>query len=318
MSYKVTLEQKQSYFYLISILIGILLGVYYKNLSAYYSILVWPFLVLVLYTTFLQVPLSKLLSVFKNGKFILVLILVNFIAVPMFVFLLTLLFKVNNVVLIAIYLVLLTPCVDYVVIFTKLGKGDYSLLLSATPILLVLQILLLPVYLFLFLRNGIEINITVKPFVMAFAIFILLPLLLAFITEKWGNISKIGRKFFQKMDWLMVPSLCLTLIFIVASQISKLGNGYHNIIEAIPIYISYFVFAPLIGLIIAGLFKLPKEQKRTIAFSAGTRNSLVIMPIALSLPSPYIAVPAIIITQTILELIAEFIYIKIIPRLTSR
>ncbi|HJO92186.1 MAG TPA: hypothetical protein QF753_02195 [Victivallales bacterium] len=314
MSFKTKLELNQSYIYLISIAAGALLGIHYKDLSSCFSILVWPFLALVLYTTFLQVPLRNLLSGFKNYKFFLALTVVNFIAIPLLVFIFTLLFKVNSIILFAICLVLLTPCVDYVVIFTRLGKGDHSLLLSATPLLLVLQILLLPIYLFLFLGDGFVSNFTPKPFIIAFAVFILLPLSLAFITDKWGSISKIGRKFSQKIDWLTIPSLCFTLLFIVASQISKLGSSYNYIIKAIPIYLAYFILAPVTGLIIAKLFRLSKEQKIAVAFSAGTRNSLVIMPIALSLPSPYVAVPAIIITQTIMELLAEFVYIKILPK----
>ncbi len=40
--------------------------------------------------------------------------------------------------------VLLTPCIDYVVTFSHLGRADA---LASTPALLILQMMLLPVYL---------------------------------------------------------------------------------------------------------------------------------------------------------------------------
>lgn len=42
-----------------------------------------------------------------------------------------------------VLLVLLAPCVDYVVTFSQFGGGDGRLMLSATPLLLVAQMLLL-------------------------------------------------------------------------------------------------------------------------------------------------------------------------------
>lgn len=49
-------------------------------------------------------------------------------------------------------LALLTPCIDYVVTFSHLGRAaNPRLLLAATPALLILQMLLLPGYLGMFL-----------------------------------------------------------------------------------------------------------------------------------------------------------------------
>ena len=47
-----------------------------------------------------------------------------------------------------------SACVDDVVVFTRLGRGDAARLLAATPILLLVQLLLQPVYLGLFLGGA--------------------------------------------------------------------------------------------------------------------------------------------------------------------
>jgi len=53
-----------------------------------------------------------------------------------------------------VLMVLLTPCIDYVVTFSHLGKADAKLLLASTPALLIVQMLLLPVYLKLLLGDA--------------------------------------------------------------------------------------------------------------------------------------------------------------------
>ncbi len=77
---------------------------------------------------------------------------------------------------------LLTPCIDYVVVFTHLGKGDSKLTLAATPLLLLLQLLLRPVYLSFMLGERSEVVITLGPFIEAFLLLIVLPFVLAVIT----------------------------------------------------------------------------------------------------------------------------------------
>lgn len=67
-----------------------------------------------------------------------------------------------------IYLVLLTPCIDYVIVFTSLGRGNEKLLLMATPILFVTQILLLPLYLWMFMGKEAVGIVEPGPFLEAF------------------------------------------------------------------------------------------------------------------------------------------------------
>src|SRR3546814_11737071 len=79
----------------------------------------------------------------------------------------------------AVLFVLLTPCVDYVVAFTHLGRGDARLLLATTPALLVLQMTLLPVYLPLLLGRDASGAVHPEPLISAFLWLIVTPLLLA-------------------------------------------------------------------------------------------------------------------------------------------
>ena len=73
----------------------------------------------------------------------------NFIVIPLVVGLLFELVPDNPLIQFEVLLVLLSPCIDYVVTFAYLGRADARLLLAATPALLIVQMLLLPGYLHL-------------------------------------------------------------------------------------------------------------------------------------------------------------------------
>ena len=55
---------------------------------------------------------------------------------------------------IGVLLVLLCPCVDYVIVFSGLAGGSNHRLVAVTPILLVVQMLLLPIWLYLLMGSG--------------------------------------------------------------------------------------------------------------------------------------------------------------------
>ncbi|XKG17704.1 hypothetical protein LG283_07795 [Exiguobacterium aurantiacum] len=74
--------------------------------------------------------------------------------------------------MLGVYLVLLTPCIDYVIVFTKMGKGNESILLKVTPILLILQTILLPIYLFVLLGEKAISIVRMGPFLDAFLFLI--------------------------------------------------------------------------------------------------------------------------------------------------
>lgn len=175
--------------------------------------------------------------------------------------------------------VLLTPCIDCVVTFSHLGRADARLLLAATPTLLILQMLLLPVYLRLFLGEEAGALVQPSPFVHA-----------------WTSAG---------LSLLPVPATALVLFIVVAAVLSQLGPATAAAAGVVPHYIGIAIAAPLIGWGIGRLFRLDAVAGRAVAFSAGTRNSLVVLPLALAVPGAISVLPAIIVTQTLVELIGE-------------
>lgn len=55
-------------------------------------------------------------------------------------------------------------------------------------------------------------------------------------------------------------------------------------------------------------------QARTVIFSASTRNSFVVLPLALALPQGAERAAAVVVTQALTELIAMVALIRLVPR----
>jgi ACR3 family arsenite efflux pump ArsB len=217
-----------------------------------------------------------------------------------------------------VLLVLLTPCVDYVVTFTHMGRGDARLLLAATPVLLLLQMLLLPLYLRLLLRNGMSDVVHPGLFLHAFVWLIAVPLVLAGAAQIWAARTKSGLQATTALGLLPVPATALVLFLVLASVTPRLADASTAALKVAPIYIVYAILAPVAGWLVARAFRLERMAGRAVSFSAATRNSLVIMPLAFAVPGGVPLLPAVIVTQTIVELVSELLYVHLIPRLPAK
>ncbi|WCF13659.1 hypothetical protein N4G58_08505 [Edwardsiella piscicida] len=112
------------------------------------------------------------------------LFLTQFLLMPALVALLLPFLPPDPLLRLGVLLVLLSPCIDYVVTFAQLGRADARLLLAATPLLLLVQALLLPLYLHLFLGELAADVVRPAPFIAAFIGLIVLPLGLAALTQR--------------------------------------------------------------------------------------------------------------------------------------
>lgn len=274
-----------------------------------------PALAFMLFVTFLQVPLRELGAALRSGRFLAALLVANFVVMPIVTAALIQLLPDDPLLRLAVLFVLLTPCIDYVVTFTHLGRGDARLLLAATPVLLILQMILLPIYLGLLVGESAAGLVQPEPFVHAFVILIAIPLALAAVVQICGTKSTIGERVVDALGYLPVPATAVVLFIVVASVMTRIGEASSAAKTAAPIYVLYAIIAPVCGILIARAVGLNAEAGRAVAFSAATRNSLVILPLALVVPGAIPIIPAVIVTQTMIELLSELVYVRLIPRL---
>ena len=309
------LETHQISLYLAAIALGVLIGAVVPSAGPVLESAILPVLAALIYTTFLQIPLVDLPSTMTDTRFLGALLAANFVAIPIGVFALFQLVPSSPAIQLGVLLVLLTPCIDYVVVFTHLGQGDSRRLLAATPVLLLVQIVLLPVYLWLFLGAEAAELLRPGPFVEAFLWLIAAPLVLAWLTELWAMRHGSGEVFADAMGWGPVPLMALTLFLVVGAEVPRIRDAVDDVLGIVPSYVAYGVAAPLVGLVVARLFALDRGAGRALVFSASTRNSLVVLPLALAAPFGGGLVAAVVVTQTLVELLGELVYIRAIPRI---
>jgi ACR3 family arsenite transporter len=274
-----------------------------------------PALALMLFVTFLQVPVADLGRAFTRVRFLSALLFTNFIIVPFLVVCLLQFLPNDPMIRLGVLFVLLTPCIDYVVTFSHLGRADARLLLAATPALLITQMLLLPAYLKMLLGDAAANLVQIGPFVHAFIWLIAVPLGLAALVQLWAARTPIGERVSTALGLLPVLATALVLFIVIAALMPQLATAIDATLKVIPVYVAFAVIAPLLGWIVARLLRLEAAAGRAVAFSAGTRNSLVILPLALAVPGAIPVLPAIIVTQTMVELLSELIYIRLISKL---
>ena len=150
------MDRHQVVLYLLAILGGAVLGLLVPQLAPPAGTAVNPVLALLLYATFLGVPLRGATGGGRFPvRFTLTVLVLNFVLVPLVVWAVTRPLAgtadgAHSPLLVGALFVLLAPCIDYVIVFTGLAGGAADKLLATTPVLMLVQMLLLPVYLRLF------------------------------------------------------------------------------------------------------------------------------------------------------------------------
>ena len=188
-------------------------------------------------------------------------------------------------------------------------------LLAAAPLLMLAQMLLLPLYLWLFVGAEFVATVDFAPFIEAFLLLIALPLVAAGFTQLAAAGTRWGVAIQGTVLGAMVPLMMLSLAVVVASQIAGVGRQLGALLLAIPVYILFAAVMVPIGAAAGKVARIDVPGRRAIVFSGATRNSLVVLPLVLALPAAFDLAPLVVVTQTLVELIVMVVFVRLIPRL---
>lgn len=309
-----TVERYQVFIYLAAISSGLIMGLTVPGIGAVLEDAVWPVLGLLLYTTFTQVPLHHLRDAFVAPRLLVAASVGNFGVLPLVAWGLMLLAPTDPAVRLGVLLVLLVPCTDWFITFTQLGGGDTKRAIAFAPISLLLQMLLLPVYVWMFYDEGLGVTLVHRDMLTAFVGVILLPLLAAYLTVKWAEGGVNRTAFLHRLGWLPVPLLAIVVFSIAASQVSLVVGSVSLLSYLFVLFTLFLIISGGIARVFAILFRLPAEQGRVLAFSFGTRNSFVILPLVLALPAAYELAVVVVVFQSLVELCGMAVYLWWVPQ----
>lgn len=312
---RLDVERRQVWIYLAAILAGLGLGLSLPGAAAHLEVALWPLLGILIFVTFTQVPLVHLLEAFRDQHFMGVILAGNFVIVPLIVAGLLALLPADPAVRLGVLLVLLVPCTDWYITFTHLAGGDTGRAIAATPVNLIVQMALLPVYLWLFMGSAFLEILAVGPIVTVFLTLIVAPLVAAWLLERWAE-ARSGRDVvIDRLAWFPVPLLALVVFLISASQVQTVTASLPVLPQVAGVFVGFLVLALIAGLATTRALDLPTRSGRALIFSLGTRNSFVVLPLALALPQEWRLAVVVIVFQSLVELFGVLAYLKAVPRL---
>ncbi len=266
---------------LFSAIIGVILGIF-TTLGKVSTNLIEIFLMLLLYVLFVSINSTNLKKSAANLKYLLCSLCINFIVTPVLAYVLGVVFFGNNIeIRIGLLMLLVTPCTDWYLVFTKLSHGNVEINMSILPINLLLQVALLPVYLFVFLGNSVHIDVyTVFESIIA---VLLIPCICAIITrvfvfEKY-NIQKY---IVDNGDILQLIFLCFAVVIMFASEGQNLLENYVLLIKMFIPLLCFFSITFFIVKILGEILTFDNKEISSLHMTTLARNSPLALAIAVS------------------------------------
>lgn len=311
---RLTLERRQVWIYLAAIAAGLLGGSALPAAGPVFATLFWPALVLLLYVTFIQVPLLHLTDAFRDHRFVAAVLIGNFIILPALIWGLVQFLPDDPALRLGVLLVLLVPCTDWFITFSQLGGGNVPRAIAVTPLNLLLQLLLLPVYLWLMARAELSASLGLEQ-VWPALLIVGVPLLMAALSERWIEARPVRAVWRDRLAWWPVPLLAGVVFLIAAAQVGAVLSAFHLLPLVAPLFVAFLLLAVPLAWLLSRILQLPADQGRTLAFSLGTRNSFVVLPFALTLPAGWEAAAVVIVLQSLVELFGMLVYLVWVPRL---
>jgi ACR3 family arsenite transporter len=220
---------------------------------------------------------------FRKTKSTALAITTNFVLVPLFAWTLGWLLLHNHPDLWAgVILYTLTPCIGWYLIFIDLAKGNLDWGLAMLPIDITLQILLLPLYLWLLIGKVIPIEPTVL--IRSVAIFLLLPFAAAYVVRtlltRWRGRDFTYGAYKHVIGEVKLWALVIVVTAIFATQHSLEGADVSNIALIIATITLFFIGLFTIALTVGRVFKLDYPDTAAMVFEVSARNSESVIGIA--------------------------------------
>ena len=187
--------------------------------------------------------------------------------------------KGNVDILIGFFMLILTPCTDWYLVFTKMAKGDLSLSLSILPINLVLQIVLLPVFLVLFFSSGNTIDYAQLTY--SLIIVIVIPFIAA-QTIKFMLNKELNEKAKDLFSSLQICFLSLAVFCIFASQGKLLFENLDSVLTIFVPLMLFFIANTIIDLILSAKINFIYSQYSSLTITTLARNSPLALAIAIN------------------------------------
>jgi ACR3 family arsenite transporter len=307
------LESSQPIVLIAAMLFGLIVGPFFTGIAAVSNFIVYFSLIGLMYGIALGTPLKSVAKSYARLRFFGIAWSVNFIIVPLIGFLLASVFLSGTpLIFLGFILYVVTPCTDWFLVFTGMAKGDVSLGLALLPTQLVLQILLIPVYLFLFAGEIVPFQLV--SLVETVIVFIIVPFALAILTNR--GIERMKGAAWRERRMRNVPisiqtmTLAIAIFFMFAGQTHVIIENVGPLsIVLLPVLV-FFVISYYLSKYVSRWLRLRYEECALLTCTSIARNSPLALAIAFGLFPNLPLVQVAIIIGVIVELPVLVLVVK--------
>lgn len=245
--------------------------------------LIEPALMAMLFFVFMCVDIKEIGRSFSNKRFTCTALLINFVWTPIFAILLGLLFGEIDI-RIGLLMLLVTPCTDWYLVFTAAAKGNIPLSSSLLPLNLILQIVLMPVYLFIFFNT--QISMDIPGLLWSMVVVLIVPLSLAIIlkaiSKKVHAADSLSIKMTDNGDNFQLAFLCLAIALMFASESAELLDHLDLFAELIIPLLIFFMVNYLVASNVGRIMIFDNKDTTSLIFTNMARNSPLSLAIAVA------------------------------------
>lgn len=264
---------------------------------------------------FLSVPFENVVKALRNVRFLSVAWLSNFVLLPLLGWGLASLFLHGKPLFAAgLIIYFMAPCTDWFLAFTKLAKGDTALGAALLPINMLSQLLLYPVYMFLFVGNGTGLDLAglvqtlVNWFAIPFAAAMVVRMILLKTTKRAVDVL-------DSISAVLVELILVVLVFAMfANHIGVILEHIGTFVFILAAVFTFFVLVYNLTGFISRKLRFPYPVHVLYTMTTSARNAPLMLGITM------VAFPnqPIIYAALIIGMLVEFPHLAIITRLLTK
>jgi arsenite transporter len=272
------LERSQPLLVVAAVVLGTLAGTV-EPLQRVGRMTLVPLLIALLTAVFAGVELSAATAVLRDRRVLVASVVVNFVVAPVLaVGLGSVLLSGHPEVALGLLMLLVTPCTDWYLAFTATARGDVPVATGLLPVNLLLQLLLLPGY--LWLLGGALVPIDPGAVLGSVAVVVGIPVLLAATVRRLAPAGWRSEVLEPRLGNATVVLLVAAVGAMFAWEGTEVLRRPAVLLALLGPLTLFFLAAFLLAQLLARWLDLPHPQRVTLTMTVMARNSPLALAVA--------------------------------------